>query len=56
MPRINLLPHREQERKRRRREFLVALGAAAGAAVLTVVLGKVMYAGWTDSQMPRTIF
>ena len=50
MPRINLLPHREQERKRRRREFLVALGAAAGAAVLTVVLGKVMYAGWTDSQ------
>ena len=32
MPRINLLPWREQERKVRRREFMVALGGAAVAA------------------------
>jgi type IV pilus assembly protein PilN len=50
MPRINLLPHREQKRKDRRREFAVGLAVAAFAAVLTVVLGKVVYAGWTDSQ------
>ena len=50
MPRINLLPHREQKRKDRRREFAVGLAVAAFAAVLTVVLGKVVYAGWTESQ------
>src|SRR5580698_10000015 len=50
MPRINLLPHREQKRKDRRREFAVGLAVAAFAAVITVVLGKVVYAGWTESQ------
>ena len=50
MPRINLLPHREQKRKDRRREFAVGLAVAAFAAVVTVVLGKVVYAGWTESQ------
>ncbi len=50
MPRINLLPHREQERKRRRREF----GAFAIAAFLAgaVVAGgaKVVYSSWIDAQ------
>ena len=32
MPRINLLPWREQERKVRRREFLVAAGGAVIAS------------------------
>ncbi len=50
MPRINLLPWREQERKVRRREFAVALGAAAFAAVIFVMGGKLLYSSWTDSQ------
>ena len=50
MPRINLLPHRELERKKRRRDFGVALISAAIAAVVFVGLGKLMYAGWIDSQ------
>lgn len=50
MPRINLLPWREQERKVRRREFLVALGGAAFAAVVFVLGGKLLYSSWIDSQ------
>ena len=50
MPRINLLPWREQERKVRRREFGVALGGAAFAAVIFVLGGKLLYSSWIDSQ------
>ena len=50
MPRINLLPWREQERKVRRREFGVALGGAAIAGIIFVLGGKVLYSSWTDSQ------
>jgi type IV pilus assembly protein PilN len=50
MPRINLLPWREQERKVRRREFAVAIGGAAIAAIIFVGGGKLLYASWTDSQ------
>jgi type IV pilus assembly protein PilN len=50
MPRINLLPHREFERKKRRRDFGVAMLAAAIAACFTVGFGKVLYAGWIDTQ------
>jgi type IV pilus assembly protein PilN len=50
MPRINLLPWREQERKVRRREFSVALGGAAIAGIIFVLGGKVLYSSWTDSQ------
>ena len=50
MPRINLLPWREQERKVRRREFLVAAGGAVFAAVIFTLGGKVLYGSWTDSQ------
>ena len=53
MPRINLLPWREQERKVRRREFLVALGAAAFAAVIFVLGGKLLYSSWIDSQTAK---
>lgn len=44
MARINLLPWREQRRKQREKEFYAMLGAAAGAAVLTL-LGVVLYFG-----------
>jgi type IV pilus assembly protein PilN len=55
MPRINLLPWREQERKVRRREFLVALGGAAFAAVIFVLGGKLLYSSWIDSQNAKNI-
>jgi len=50
MPRINLLPWREQERKVRRREFLVAAGGAVFAAVIFTLGGKLLYSSWIDSQ------
>jgi type IV pilus assembly protein PilN len=39
MPRINLLPWREAERKRKRHEFFLSLGAAAATAGLVTLLG-----------------
>ena len=53
MPRINLLPWREQERKVRRREFMVALGGAAIAGIIFVLGGKVLYSSWIDSQTAK---
>jgi type IV pilus assembly protein PilN len=50
MPRINLLPHREQERKRRRREFGVAAVAAFLAGAVVAGGAKVVYSSWIDSQ------
>ena len=50
MPRINLLPWREQERKIRRREFTVAAGGAIFASIVFVLGGKVLYSSWTDAQ------
>jgi type IV pilus assembly protein PilN len=51
MPRINLLPWREQQRKERRREFAIAAGAAAVAAALVACGGKLLYSSWTSSQI-----
>ena len=50
MPRINLLPWREQERKVRRREFMVAAGAAVFAGIVFMGAGKILYQGWIDAQ------
>jgi type IV pilus assembly protein PilN len=50
MPRINLLPWREQERKVRRREFTVAAGAAVVAALVFALGGKLVYSSWIDTQ------
>ncbi len=50
MPRINLLPWREQERKVRRREFMVAAAGAVIAAVIFTLGGKLLYASWTEAQ------
>jgi len=40
MPRINLLPWREAERKRKRQEFVLSLGAALATAALVTLLGR----------------
>jgi type IV pilus assembly protein PilN len=50
MPRINLLPWREQERKVRRREFMIAAGAAVFAGILFMGAGKLVYSSWIDAQ------
>ncbi len=39
MPNINLLPWREAERKRKRQEFYLSLGAALASAALVTLLG-----------------
>lgn len=53
MPRINLLPWREAERKRRQRDFMAAMGAAFVAGVLVVVLVVVAYSQRIDRQTLR---
>ena len=40
MPRINLLPWREAERKRKRQEFFLSIGAAVATAALVALLGR----------------
>src|ERR1700728_5269086 len=53
MPRINLLPWREQERKIRRREFMVAACGAIVAAAVFVGGGKLVYSSWIDAQTEK---
>lgn len=51
MPRINLLPWREQQRKDRRRQFGIAAAGAVLAAGVVVICGKLMYSSWIDTQV-----
>jgi type IV pilus assembly protein PilN len=53
MPRINLLPHREEARRVKRREFMIALGAAVLAGFLVSGLGKLLYASWINDQTAK---
>ncbi len=53
MPRINLLPWREQQRKIRRREFGVAAGGAVIAAIVFALGGKLVYSSWIDAQSEK---
>ena len=53
MPRINLLPWREQQRTLRRKEFALAAGAAVLGAIMLALLGKLIYAGRIDAQLAR---
>jgi type IV pilus assembly protein PilN len=50
MPRINLLPHREEARKTKRREFAIAAGAAVLGGFLITGCGKLLYSNWIDAQ------
>jgi type IV pilus assembly protein PilN len=53
MPRINLLPWRDEERKERKLKFGVALGAAAIGACLTAFLGYLTMDSMVSSQEAR---
>ena len=53
MPRINLLPWREGQRKERKLAFVVALGGAAIAAVVVAFAGYLMYGSMIDGQQHR---
>lgn len=53
MPRINLLPWREEDRKRRQREFLVAMAASFVAGVLVVVSTIFTYSQMISHQKDR---
>jgi len=53
MPRINLLPWREAERKRKRQEFFLSLGAAVATAGLIILLGNWMMKASIQHQRDR---
>lgn len=53
MPRINLLPWREAERKRRQRDFLIAVGGALIAGIAVVGLLVFFYNQQIDHQQQR---
>ena len=53
MPSINLLPWREAERKRRQREFGVAMGGAVVAGIAVVMLTILAFSQMIDSQKSR---
>jgi len=53
MPRINLLPWREAERKRKRQEFILSVGAAVATAALVVLLGRWQMSAAIEHQNER---
>jgi type IV pilus assembly protein PilN len=53
MPRINLLPWREEERKQRQKDFVVALAGAVVAAVAVIMLTLFTYVQMIDNQNAR---
>ncbi len=53
MPRINLLPWRDEQRKERKMSFLVALGGATAAAALAAFAGYLAYGSLIDGQQRR---
>jgi type IV pilus assembly protein PilN len=53
MPRINLLPWREQQRRERKLAFFVSLGIAAGAAAVVAFAAYLLLGSMIDSQDQR---
>jgi type IV pilus assembly protein PilN len=56
MPSINLLPWREEERKRRQTEFLIAMAAAFVFSLVTIFLVNVVYDSKIDYQRERNSY
>ena len=53
MPRINLLPWRESQRKQRRQEFFLSLGAAVATAALVILVGRWQMSSAIEHQRER---
>ena len=53
MPRINLLPWRDQQRKERKLAFFVALGGAALGALIAAFAGYLLFKSMISSQEQR---
>jgi type IV pilus assembly protein PilN len=53
MPRINLLPWREEQRRERKLHFLVALGGATVAALVTAFASYLMLDSMINAQLRR---
>ncbi len=53
MPSINLLPWREAERKRRQRDFGVAMGGAVIAGIAVVMVTMLIYSQMISGQQSR---
>ena len=53
MPRINLLPWRDEQRKERQVQFLIALGGATLIAILFAFLGYLLFNSMIDGQQRR---
>ena len=53
MPRINLLPWRDQQRRERRIGFYVALGAAGGVALVVAFASYLLFGQMIDGQEAR---
>jgi type IV pilus assembly protein PilN len=53
MPRINLLPWREELRKTRRNQFFMGLGGAVLAAAIVVLLANLVMGAIIDNQRER---
>jgi len=53
MPRINLLPWRDELRAQRRTQFYAAMGGAFGVAALIVLIGVLMMDSVIDAQRER---
>lgn len=53
MPRINLLPWREEARKERQKQFVVQLVGAGILGGLLVFYAQMTAGGWVDSQQSR---
>jgi len=56
MPRINLLPWREERRKQRQRQFNIIAGAVAGVGLLTVGALYLLHAHWIEDQNERNAY
>jgi type IV pilus assembly protein PilN len=53
MPRINLLPWREAQRKQKRQEFFLSIGAAFATAALVVLIGHWQMSSAIEHQQVR---
>ena len=53
MPRINLLPWREEQRQKRKKDFLIAIAAAVLIGGLTMLASMLTVQSWVSNQNAR---